>query len=56
MGHEVVARVKPDARGRYRVTLPRAPGAAPALYLAQTRVRSALGRTMRTSSNVLMTD
>ena len=55
-GHEVVARVKPDARGRFHVTLPRAPGAAPALYLAQTRVRSALGRTMRTYSNVLMTE
>ena len=55
-GHEVVARVKPDARGRFRVTLPRTPGAAPALYLLQTRVRSALGRTMPTSSNVLMTE
>ena len=55
-GHEVVARVKPDARGRFRVTLPRTPGAAPALYLAQTRVRSALGRMMRTYSNVLMTE
>ena len=55
-GHEVVARVKPDARGRFRVTLPRAPGSAPALYLLQTRVRSTLGRTMPTSSNVLMTE
>ena len=55
-GHEVVARVKPDARGRFRVTLPRTPGAAPALYLLQTRVRSTLGRTMPTSSNVLVTE
>jgi uncharacterized repeat protein (TIGR01451 family) len=55
-GYEVVARVKPDARGRFRVTLPRTTGAGPALYLAQTRVRSSLGRLMPASSNVLMTE
>jgi hypothetical protein len=37
-GYAVVARVKPDARGRFRVTLPRAAGAGPELYRAQTRV------------------
>jgi hypothetical protein len=38
-GYAVVARVRPDARGRFRVSLPST--AAPTLYRAQTRVPTA---------------
>ncbi|HWM11548.1 MAG TPA: hypothetical protein VNO82_19475 [Solirubrobacteraceae bacterium] len=50
-GDEVVARVRPGARGRFRVTLPR-DGAGPALYRAETRVRSKVGGVLRTFSLV----
>ena len=52
-GYRVVARVRPDRRGRFRVTLE--PGASPALYDAPTRVRSKLGGAMRAVSFVLTT-
>ena len=52
-GYEVVARVRPDRRGRFNITLE--PTAAPALYLAHTRVRSKLGSAMRAVSFVLTT-
>jgi hypothetical protein len=51
-GDEVVARVKPDARGRFRATLPRS-GAGPVLYRARTQVRSKVGGVLRTFSLVL---
>jgi uncharacterized repeat protein (TIGR01451 family) len=37
-GYAVVARVRPDARGRFRVSLPRTTDAGPALYRAHTSV------------------
>jgi uncharacterized repeat protein (TIGR01451 family) len=50
-GYSVIARVKPDAHGRFRVRLPRAPGGA--LYRAQTQVRAKAGGPLRTLSTVL---
>ena len=52
-GDEVVARVRPGPRGRFRVTLPRAPGAGPALYRALTQVRTKGGAPLGTRSLVL---
>lgn len=40
----VLAKVKPDAKGRFRVTVPRAPGEQGAVYRLRTRVRNAHGR------------
>jgi uncharacterized repeat protein (TIGR01451 family) len=51
-GYDVLARVKPGARGRFRVELPRT-GGGPALYLAQTRVRTKAGGAIPTFSLVL---
>jgi hypothetical protein len=55
-GAAVVARVRPSARGRFRVSLPRTAG--PALYRAQTRVRTrhAGGGMFETFALVLGTD
>lgn len=50
-GYEVIARVKPNARGRFRVALPATAG--PALYLVQTRVRAKVGGPIPTVSLVL---
>ncbi len=50
-GDEVVARVRPGARGRFSVTLPRG-GAGPELYRARTQVRSKVGGVLRTFSLV----
>ena len=52
-GDEVVARVRPGPRGRFRVTLPRAPGGGPALYRALTQVRTKGGAPLGTRSLVL---
>jgi hypothetical protein len=55
-GTPVVARVRPNSRGRFRVSLPRTAGAA--LYRAQTRVptRHAGGGTFETFALVLGAD
>jgi hypothetical protein len=55
-GTAVAARVRPNARGRFRVSLPRTVG--PALYRAQTRVRTrhAGGGTFETFALVLGAD
>ena len=55
-GTAVVARVRPNARGRFRVSLPRTAG--PALYRAQTRVptRHTGGGTFETFALVLGAD
>jgi hypothetical protein len=50
-GYAVVARARPSARGRFRVTLPR--DAGPALYRAQTQVRTKAGGALGTVSAVL---
>jgi hypothetical protein len=50
-GYELVARVKPGARGRFRIALPATAG--PALYLVQTRVRTKVGGAIQTFSLVL---
>jgi hypothetical protein len=56
-GYAVVARVRPDARGRWRVTVPHAAGAGPALFRAQTRVpTNGRGGTLRTFALVLGAD
>jgi hypothetical protein len=52
-GYEIVARVKPGRHGRFRVTLPRTPGTGPALYLAQTQVRTKAGGHFQTFSLIL---
>ena len=52
-GDEVVARVRPGPRGRFRVTLPRAPGAGPALYRGLTHVRTKGGAPLKTTSLIL---
>ena len=54
-GYETVARVKPAASGRFRVRLARTAGAGPALYLAETQVRTKAGGAMRTFSLMLAT-
>jgi uncharacterized repeat protein (TIGR01451 family) len=51
-GYEVVARVMPSRHGRFRVTLTRA-STGPALYRAQTRVRTKAGGMIPTRSLVL---
>jgi hypothetical protein len=53
-GYAVVARVKPSARGRFRVTLPRSAG--PAVYSARTRVRTKVGGRIATVSQAMLTD
>jgi hypothetical protein len=56
-GYAVVARARPDARGRFRVRVPRVTGVGPALYRAQTRVPTkGGGATLRTFGLVLGID
>jgi hypothetical protein len=51
----VVVSVKPNRRGRFRVSMPRAsPG--PVLYRTQMRLRAKAGGTIRTRSLVLRAD
>jgi hypothetical protein len=56
-GFAVVARATPDARGRFRVSLPRMSAGA-ALYRAQTRVphRGGRGGSLETSALTLRVD
>jgi hypothetical protein len=51
-GYQVVVSVKPNRHGRFRVSIPRV-STGPALYRAQTRLRTKAGGTIRTRSLVL---
>jgi hypothetical protein len=53
-GYVVVARVKPNARGRFHVTLPKS--AAAALYTVRTTVRTKLGGRIPTVSPPILID
>jgi hypothetical protein len=53
-GYAVIARVKPRARGRFRVTLPKSAG--PALYSVRTTVRTKVGGRIPTVSPPILID
>ena len=53
-GYVVVARVKPNHRGRFRVTLPKSAGGA--LYTVRTTVRTKAGGRIPTVSPPILTD
>jgi hypothetical protein len=53
-GYQVVARVKPNARGRFRVTLPKS--AVAALYTVRTIVRTKVGGRIATVSRPMLID